>query len=262
MSNFRPGYLTAGHAATLNAAIVDAERTSRVLDGITEPVAKEFPARITAFDAATQRASWSEEAFDATGARYVKPGGRSGDSTFNPAFPVGNGLLPPPAFPFQVMLRERGIAVVSGTPIGMVYEFDYSCHCAGAGSGSGSGGTSTGVLTACCPSALPTTLSATFTVTSGTYATMDGQTVSIVWDGVRWIGSGGFGGVTWTVQLLCSGSSWSLTVTPNSGLCATAAGSTTLVACTPLMITSTGNGPIPGTCIAGAGATFDMAITE
>ena len=71
MFRFSPGFLTSAGADALSAAVVQAQVTAREIDRLENEYRDELPARLTAWDSATQSASWTEEAYDATGARYV-----------------------------------------------------------------------------------------------------------------------------------------------------------------------------------------------
>lgn len=245
-----PGFLTAADARRIAEAVDQAERTARALDNLLEQWVDEFPARITAWDATTQRASWTEEDFDQYGQRYVKPGGRTGDATYSPAFPVGNGLMPPDNFPVQVWLRRRVVALEShgsgsGSTLGPVYEFDWVCAC---GSPSGSGSGTTGALVPCCPGALPETLSVVMGVQSGTCTDFNAlPSFVITYDGTSsWVGTFATAGDTWTFTLLCSASMW-LASLQSAGGCSTMWSSVTTVSCSPLSLEAL-NGTLTGTC--------------
>lgn len=262
---FRSGLLTARDAAALDGAVELAERTHRTLMRLELAFRDEFPARLTAWDAATQRASWTEESWDRNGQRYIRPAGRTGTPTFMPAVPVGNGLMPPDAFPVQVWLRRRDVATeaATGTYIGPVYEFDWVCACAGSGSGSGSG-SGGGQLTGCCPGAIPPTLTATFDVTSGSYAGMDGQSMTLTYSGGQWVGSATFTGILWTVRLSCDGTTWKSHIFSDDNNCIPEASpieDVTRLSCSPLHLLSA-TYIIPPSCPTGGSSGFQATFTE
>lgn len=212
----RPGELSPLAAKELTQALADFAQLQTDVKRIVLPSEKQFPAKWTAatFNSTINNwvCTWIEQYWsNSNGQRINKPGGRFGDTTISPAFPAGNGLLPPPTFPVQVMMREAALAVnpVSGLPWGMTYYFDWNCACAGSGSGTGSGGTPGSVVTACCANALPGTLHATFTVTSGTCAEVAGQVMALPYLGNFsgtdvWSGSAVYSGNTWSVFMECN----------------------------------------------------------
>jgi hypothetical protein len=259
--------LTQSQSEKYAAAAEQTDLTRRDIEQLDRNWPTELPAKWTAWDASKQRATWVERTWDANGNRIDKVGGLSGSPTNNPAVPIGNGLTPPSAFPVDIMLRQRGPATdgTTGDPLGIVWEFDWQCACAGTGSGSGSGSggvAPAGILTACCPAAVPATLTATFHVTSGAYAAIDGHSTAITFDGSQWVGSGAFGSTTWLPQLLCGGSGWVGSCSPTNGDCAGIAFVATLDSCNPFQVTMTGTGTIGGSCPDGAGSTFNIVITE
>ena len=256
-----PGFLTASEAAVLSEAVALAERTHRALmDLPVEKMTDEFPARLTSWDSGTQRAAWTEEAFDASGQRYVKPEGRTGTTAWMPAVPVGNGLMPPDAFPVQVWLRRRDVT----DTLGPVYEFDWVCACAGSGSGTGSGSGNGDILTSCCAGALPHTLTATFTQTAGAACALDGQTATLTYfTSSTWRGSVTAAGHTWTTDFTCQAAgNWSLNMTASGGVTACDMVDTggTTVSCSPLQVTFSASTAAGCTnCVSG---TFTITVTE
>jgi hypothetical protein len=134
---------------------------------------------VDSYDSATSRYSWTEQTFDATGGRIDKPGGRTGSTTYSPAYAFGDGSVVTD-FPHPTTLTRR---VVTAT-LGPVYEFPLYCACT-AGGGSGGGF----VITPCCPNPIPRTLYATV---AGTPCTcVDGViplVYSVALDG--WLGVG------------------------------------------------------------------------
>jgi hypothetical protein len=120
-----PGFLTPHGAAALQAGLEQAEETRRDLERDPRDWDDEFPAKITAWDETEGRASWTRQTYDSDGRRIDDPLGVTGSPSYMPAYPVGNGLMPPPSFPVEVWMRRR---VVNAT-LGPVYEFDWQCAC-------------------------------------------------------------------------------------------------------------------------------------
>lgn len=245
-------------ASVLTAAIEMAERDHDTLMKERIQWLDEFPARITAWSASTQRASWTEETFDANGQRIVKPDGRTGSATYSPAFPVGNGLMPPDQFPVSVWLRRRVDAVDSSNDeIGPVYEFDWLCAC-GVGSGSGT----TGVLLPCCPGPIPSTLTATATQTVGTPCAIDGAEWTLTYDGVdTWEGVTDVGGVAFTVALTCSDGTWTATITTDNVDCEIGGNAAIIQSCAPFML-GIGISSVQDECPVCNDAEFLITVTE
>lgn len=226
----QPGPLSPLAAKELTAALADLSRLQTEVKRIVLPGEKEFPAKWTAatFNATINNyvCTWIEEYWNSNGQRVNKPGGRFGNTTISPAFPAGNGLIPPAAFPVQVMMREASLAIDPDTsdPWGMTYYFDWNCTCGGSGSGSGSGGGGD-VTTACCSNAIPATLHATITTTSGLCTLLNGQVFTLTYLGNLagtdiWEGSKSLGGFTWSVALECdSGGSWTVLLISDNPLC-------------------------------------------
>lgn len=109
---FQPGLVTPGAAAELARMRAELARVSAQLDRLVLPTDDFFPARLTG---GTGPYAWTERAFDATGARYDKPGGRTGTvspSVYQPAYEP-NGL-PVPAAATEVWLRRRVVTPTAG----------------------------------------------------------------------------------------------------------------------------------------------------
>jgi hypothetical protein len=132
-SNVFGPILTSTGAAVLQGGLEEAERTRRDLDRLLIGLPREFPAKLTAYDSATGRWSWTLQAYDRDGRRRDAYATVTGSPTYAPAYAVGNGIAPPPAWPVEVWLRFR----VRIDGIGPVYEFDWQCACDGGYSGSG-----------------------------------------------------------------------------------------------------------------------------
>ena len=248
------------------------KQTTDALTCLPRDWPQEVPAKLTAWDAGTQRATWVERDWDANGLRKDKLRGLFGNATTSPAVPVGNGLMPPDSFPVDVILRRR--CAVKG--LGVVYEFDWVCACAGAGSG-GTGSGADGILTACCGGALPRPLHGTFAVTAGTCTGYGGASVVLTWtDGIGPTGSspptstaGGWRGTvslnghdtTWSV--FCVAGGFEVEATSAGGCTWTLTGSTALFSCAPLHVLFTKNYDESGSggCCS-AGSTITLTVTE
>jgi hypothetical protein len=259
-----PGFVTRPEARALTAAVAQTDRTRRDIERLPTDWPDELPAKITAWAAATQRASWSERAYDETGARFDKDRGLSGSDTYAPAVPVGNGLMPPDAFPVDVWLRLRGFGKVGGVDIGPVYEFDWVCACGAAGgSGSGSGGAGAGVLTNCCPGAIPRTLTASL---GSDCPDLNGLAVGLTFGldvANTWTGFITIAGAAWRFDLSCSGSQWQVSFAKDSIACFTGQTNASIISCSPLHLTvSTGlSGSGCGLCGPGV-ISLDITVTE
>ncbi len=236
------------------------KQTTDALTFLPRDWPEEVPAKLTAWDAGTQRATWAERDWDANGLRKDKLRGLFGNATFCPAKPVGNGLMPPDSFPVDVILRRR--CAVKG--LGVVYEFDWVCACAGAGSGTGSG--TQGVLTGCCPGAIPRTLTFTIHLTSGTCAGLDGATVTVTTVGNIGIWTNGagtvIGGSTWLANLNCDASGWHVNFTTGEVGCSNNNPvDAAIVSCAPLHLTAAGFSTGVG-CPTCPSITYDVTVTE
>lgn len=121
-------------SAALQTGLLEVERTRQDLSRLFRNLPREFPAKITAYDSATGFCSWSLQEYDRDGRRRDAYDAVTGSPTYAPAAPVGNGIMPPPAFPVEVWLRWRCETDTRGP----VYEFDWQCACDGGYSGSGS----------------------------------------------------------------------------------------------------------------------------
>lgn len=200
---FTPGLVTPDQAAELTAAAALAAETADALARLTDEGLDEFPAKLTAYDSATGRFSWTEQWYDANGRRTDHPSPRTGTAAHSPAYAVGNGAVPPPAFPVEVLcLRRRVVATDpdSGESLGVVYEFDWNCACAVSGSGAGSGGGGgTGVVTEC--GTYSTVLVMTVSLPAG--AGGGSAVVDVEWDGTEWVGTGEIAGSEVTVTVEC-----------------------------------------------------------
>jgi hypothetical protein len=140
-----PGFLTTADARGLTRFAAQAEADRRAIERRRPGWRDHFAAKLTSTDGAG-RFGWTEQAYDGTGTRYDKPGGRTGAAAWMPAYAVGtDGTGPlPTALPVQTWLRH----VIDTAERGPVYEFDWTCACVGGYSGSGA---DIGVVTGCCP---------------------------------------------------------------------------------------------------------------
>jgi hypothetical protein len=165
---FRPGLLTPSDAQALAVYHGLARANARELADrkARRPWRDRFPARVDSYDSGTQRYSWTEQTFDATGSRIDKPGGRTGSTTYSPAYAFGDGSVVTD-FPHPTTLTRR---LVAGS-LGPVYEFPLYCACVGGGSGGS-------VLVPCCDNTLPRTLTLTISA-AGTC--LDGKTVTLAY---------------------------------------------------------------------------------
>jgi len=224
-----PGFLTPSAARALEQAAAQAEHADYELQRNIEPVPDEFAAKITAYDGATGRCSWTMRSYNASGLRVDHPNGRTGTTTRNPAYPVGNGVMPPTAFPVDVWLRSRGFVGSLGGP---VYEFDWICGCNPDPVGS-SGGS---IETDCCPSApTPSVLTAT---TTSTCTDLNGLTVTVTHDGADWEGQFTAGGKTWNMTVYCSSGTWKAQIVNLTDLCGGTPGDFTVDSCDPLLLSN------------------------
>jgi hypothetical protein len=138
-----PGILTPQGAAALQLGLLQAEDTKRELEAWLESAPWEFPAKITSFDQATGRCTWALQDYNDVGRRIDSVLGVVGTLTNMPAYPVGNGVMPPvlgtgasgsgSGFPIEVWMRHR----IDTDTLGPVFEFDWQCACDGGYSGSG-----------------------------------------------------------------------------------------------------------------------------
>jgi hypothetical protein len=255
-THIHPGLLTPSAAAHLQAAGAQAELTRRDLEKLFQSAPDEFPARLNAYQSATGRCSWTRQTYNAAGNRVDHPNGQAGTFTFAPAYPVGGGVMPPVAFPVNVYLRRR---ILTAT-LGPVYEFDWVCGCEQTGSGSGGGGPTTD----CCPNAIPTTLTITYTRTGGSSGCLlDGDTATLTYTGVgfngpQWVGFTTFHGTAsrrTTLTCLNSSAAWDLQIAGSLGGTLTPTGT-----CDPLSLTLTGFQH--GDCSTMGADTYDVTITE
>lgn len=196
-----PGLLTRSTSDAVNDAIRQSEETREELERMRRKLPAEFAAAITSYDGATGSCGWKLRGYNSNGLRIDHNSGLTGSPTWMPAYPVGNGEMPPPSFPVDVWLRTR----LRTSDKGPVYEFDWICGCSAEGSGSGSGGG--GVETDCCPNPIPTTLTMTITSACAEVA----GTHSLTWlSGTTWQGT--IGATDWLVTLTCSGGTWTMTI--------------------------------------------------
>jgi hypothetical protein len=138
-----PGLVTPAAADLLGASAAQTEENRRAIERMLEEDVWEFPAKVTGYDSATGRCSWRRQAYSIAGRRVDDTENVTGDATYAPAYPVGNGVMPPPGLgnnsgsgtgvPVEVWMRLR---VVTGD-LGPVFEFDWQCACDGGYSGSG-----------------------------------------------------------------------------------------------------------------------------
>ncbi len=144
VTDILPGFVTPQAAAALQAGLVQAEATRRDLERDVDPWDDEFPAALTGYDSTYGTCSWYEQTYDSAGQRIEKSGGRTGTFIVSPAYPVGNGVMPPPditgsgsagGWPVEVRLTRRLMASTGDAAGTVVYEFPWWCAC---DSGSGS----------------------------------------------------------------------------------------------------------------------------
>jgi hypothetical protein len=137
--------------------LVEANR--RELERRRRPWRDRFPAVLTSTDGAGAYA-WTEQAYEATkGNRYTKPNGRTGTTSWMPAYPFGDGRRPAETdLPLEVWLRRT----LDSSAKGPVFEFPWYCACEpGSGSEGEGSGSRAMVTTACCPGGMPATVYAT-----------------------------------------------------------------------------------------------------
>lgn len=245
-----PGFLTPSAAKAIDEAIASASRAEHELQRQLEPLADEFPAKITAYDGATGRCSWTMRSYNANGLRTDHPNGRTGTTTRNPAYPTGNGEMPPEAFPVDVWLRKRGFVHSLGGP---VYEFDWHCACTPEQSGSGSGGGS--IETNCCPNRIAESLYATIVVNSGA-CDLDGLSLPLTYVGNSTWRSDIFTGCGFEcyLEVACESFNWRIEF---MGTCGDGVGSTTPTAsCDPFML------QLDGIEICGGSCNITVTVTE
>jgi hypothetical protein len=133
-----PGLLTPAAADLLGAGAAQTEENRRAIERMVEEWVDEFPAKLTDWDGDRRACSWTRQIYDSAGRRVDDPLNVTGTPTSRPAYPVGNGLMPPPSFPVEVVLRRRLVTSdgdAAGTP---VFEFDWVCACFPGGSSSSS----------------------------------------------------------------------------------------------------------------------------
>lgn len=182
-----PGAVSTATAAELAAFVALTAENERRRQAILARHVDRFPAALTAIDASYDppRYSWYEQAFDQYGQRYTRTGGRTGTTTYSPAFGYGDGTVITD-FPAPVELTRRVVAVEStgsgsGSSIGPVYEFPLYCACAEGGPG--------GVaIVPCCPQPVPRTLHATL---SSTCTCFNGVSVTLTYNSSTGIWSSG-----------------------------------------------------------------------
>lgn len=130
----QPGLLTPQSAAALQVGAGQAEQDRQAIAKWLDSMPMEFPAKLTAYDQATGRCSWTMQMYDEVGRRMDHHNGVTGTVEYMPAYPVGNGVMPPTdpdgsgsgsAFPIDVWMRLR---IITAT-LGPVYEFDWQCAC-------------------------------------------------------------------------------------------------------------------------------------
>jgi hypothetical protein len=146
--------------------------------------------------------------------------------------------------------------------VGPVYEFDWVCACGAAGSGTGSG-TSSGVLTNCCPGAIPRTLTASL---GSDCPDLNGLAVGLTFGldvANTWTGFITIAGAAWRFDLSCSGSQWQVSFAKDSIACFTGQTNASIISCSPLHLTvSTGlSGSGCGLCGPGV-ISLDITVTE
>jgi hypothetical protein len=111
---FIPGPLTAPGASALRQLQADADALRRRLDSLVIPSDDFFPASLTS---GTGPFAWTERTFDASGARYNKPGGRTGTATWMPADLPNTGAAVT-GLPYECWLKRKVVTA----PTGPTYE--------------------------------------------------------------------------------------------------------------------------------------------
>ena len=152
-SSITPGFLTASAAETIRESVEMTAVHQQILSTMSEPGADAFPAKLTSRDSGTGWYAWTEQEYNASGARYDKPNGRTGTHTYSPAIATGPGAVPA-SYPVEVWLRRRVV-----TSIGPVYEFTWQ--------GGGLTTTVTVVSSITCSAGTMTVVSKDLTFTNG-----------------------------------------------------------------------------------------------
>lgn len=194
----QPGFLSASAALEVNAAIASAAFTQERLRQMEAAREEWVAVKLTSCDTAATpaRCAWTERAWQADGTRYDKPSGRSGTTAFRPALLIGNGVVPPAAFPVDVWAR---ITVVADT-LDQVLEVEWNCACAAGGSALGSAGGGTDVVTDC------GTYSTVLVMTMTDPGSCPGAeaVIDLEWDGTVWTGTGTVMGQDVTATVDCA----------------------------------------------------------
>ena len=164
--------------------VAQVEQNRRELERKQRQVVDKFPAVLTA--TANGRYAWTEQTWSATGTRYTKPNGRSGTTTYMPAYPYGDGVGPAVlTLPVEVMLRRT----TTTADFGPVYEFPWNCACAPTYP-SGYGVPPDAVKTPCCDVLFPSRLFATFIHEQGPCSCVDGTVIPITFSAITQLWSG------------------------------------------------------------------------
>lgn len=137
-------FVPPAEARRFSEAASQADETRRELERTPQEWEDEFPAKVTGYDSASGACYWTRQTYGADGRRMDDPLDITGTPTRSPAYPVGNGLMPPveggdgsgsdSGFPVEVWMRRR-LVISSGDAAGTVaYEFDWFCGCGTGGS--------------------------------------------------------------------------------------------------------------------------------
>lgn len=112
-----PGFLTPSAAEYLKRAARQVEDSRQQLaNRVPTNDEKDFPAVITSGSGGYH--AWTEQWFDATGARYTKPGGRTGTTSVDPACLPDRSTIAAGLLPFAVWLRRT----IWDATYGVIYE--------------------------------------------------------------------------------------------------------------------------------------------
>jgi hypothetical protein len=182
----RPGEVSPGAAAAINAALATGAFTRQQVEAWTDTDHPDVPIQLTSCDTSytPARCAWKLRAWNAQGQRIDHPNGRTGTVTKSPALLIGNGAVPHPSYPVDTWGRPTRLADDgSGESIGIPLEVEHMCSCAATGSGTGSGGGGTAVVTDC--GTFSTVISLTWEDAAGTSG-LDGTVIDLEFDGSAW----------------------------------------------------------------------------
>jgi hypothetical protein len=98
-----PGFITPGTAQKLTRQLAETERSRASREDEVHTIEGDFPAVITSGSGGYH--AWTEQAFN-NGARYTKPGGRTGTTSVNPACLPDRSTIGAGKLPAEVWLRR------------------------------------------------------------------------------------------------------------------------------------------------------------